>query len=173
MKLANYFAFIGHPNVRVFVSHGGLLGTSEAAYCGVPMVVTPIFGDQPLNAKSIESRKMGKIVHYEDLTTENIKAAIEEALLPETLENAKKVSYDYRHRPIDVLKSAVWWTEHVAKQEGFPLGQSNYKNLSIFVYYSLDILLTVFIVILTLIFVIGFIIRKCIRSRASVKVKKH
>lgn len=27
-----------HPNVRVFLTHGGLLGSSEAAYCGVPVV---------------------------------------------------------------------------------------------------------------------------------------
>lgn len=27
-----------HPNVRVFMTHGGLLGSSEAAYCGVSVV---------------------------------------------------------------------------------------------------------------------------------------
>lgn len=27
-----------HPNVRVFLTHGGLLGSTEAAYCGVPVV---------------------------------------------------------------------------------------------------------------------------------------
>lgn len=27
-----------HPKVRVFLTHGGLLGSSEAAYCGVPVV---------------------------------------------------------------------------------------------------------------------------------------
>lgn len=27
-----------HPNVRVFLTHGGLLGSTEAAFCGVPVV---------------------------------------------------------------------------------------------------------------------------------------
>lgn len=27
-----------HPNVRVFLTHGGLLGITESAYCGVPIV---------------------------------------------------------------------------------------------------------------------------------------
>lgn len=35
-----------HPNVKVFVTHGGLLGSSEAAHCGVAVVVTPMYGDQ-------------------------------------------------------------------------------------------------------------------------------
>lgn len=35
-----------HPNVKVFLTHGGLLGSSEAAYCGTPVVATPMFGDQ-------------------------------------------------------------------------------------------------------------------------------
>lgn len=35
-----------HPNVKVFVTHAGLMGSSEAAYCGVPVVATPMFGDQ-------------------------------------------------------------------------------------------------------------------------------
>lgn len=37
---------LGHPNVRAFVTHGGLLGSSEAAHCGVPVIVTPMYGDQ-------------------------------------------------------------------------------------------------------------------------------
>jgi len=35
-----------HPNVKLFMSHGGLLGSSEAAYCGTPVVTTPMFFDQ-------------------------------------------------------------------------------------------------------------------------------
>ncbi len=27
-----------HSNVRAFLTHGGLLGSTEAAYCGVPVV---------------------------------------------------------------------------------------------------------------------------------------
>lgn len=31
-------SFAGHPKVRVFMTHAGLLGSSEAAFCGVPVV---------------------------------------------------------------------------------------------------------------------------------------
>lgn len=35
-----------HPNVKAFVSHGGLLGSTETVHCGVAAVFTPMFGDQ-------------------------------------------------------------------------------------------------------------------------------
>ncbi|CAM6032173.1 unnamed protein product, partial [Sphagnum compactum] len=71
-----------HPKVRVFMSHGGLLGSSEAAHCGVPMVVTPMYGDQFMNAAAVEYRGMGSIVKYTEMTTENIVNAIKIALEP-------------------------------------------------------------------------------------------
>lgn len=45
-RMTFHFLITGHPKVRVFMSHGGLLGSSETAYCGVPVVATPMYGDQ-------------------------------------------------------------------------------------------------------------------------------
>lgn len=41
-----------HPKVRVFITHGGLLGSSEAAYCGVPVVSKDFFFDYKSAAKN-------------------------------------------------------------------------------------------------------------------------
>lgn len=65
-----------HPNVRVFMTHGGLLGASEATYCGVPMMLTPIYGDQFVNSAAIVNRRTGVVVNYKDLQVENIVAAL-------------------------------------------------------------------------------------------------
>lgn len=35
-----------HPNVRVFLTHGGSMGAAEALHCGVPTIITPFYGDQ-------------------------------------------------------------------------------------------------------------------------------
>lgn len=45
-------AILAHPNVKLFINHGGLLGTMEAVYFGKPVVGIPVFFDQRLNSKA-------------------------------------------------------------------------------------------------------------------------
>lgn len=71
-----------HPNVKVFMSHGGMMGTSEGVYCQKPTIVTPIFGDQYLNAAALEHRGMGIVLHYNQLTKDRIVEAVRRALEP-------------------------------------------------------------------------------------------
>lgn len=69
-----------HPNVKVFMTHAGLMGSSEAAYCGVSVVATPMYGDQFLNAAAMVHRGMGTILHYEDISEKTVIKAIHIAL---------------------------------------------------------------------------------------------
>jgi glucuronosyltransferase len=64
----------------VFVTHGGLLGTIEAVYAGVPMVGIPMFGDQPMNIRAIVDGKIGVSVDYKDISKGNILKAIRTVL---------------------------------------------------------------------------------------------
>lgn len=69
-----------HPNVKVFMSHGGLMGSSETAYCGVPVVVTPMYGDQFVNAAALKYRGMGVVLNYGDITENSVLRSIREVL---------------------------------------------------------------------------------------------
>lgn len=62
------------------MSHGGLMGTSESVYCQMPTIVTPIYGDQYLNAAALNYRGMGIILHYNQLTEQNIFNSIQQIL---------------------------------------------------------------------------------------------
>ncbi|XP_055326702.1 UDP-glucosyltransferase 2-like [Sitodiplosis mosellana] len=149
-----------HPNVRVFVSHGGLMGSSESAYCGVPMVLTPMYGDQFHNAAAAVSRGMGFIVNYPDITEETFKTAISNALTTEAKQNAKKVSYSYRNRIKNPLETAVWWVEYVAATRGAPLLKSHSTHMSAIAYYSFDIYIVIFIILLVITYILRTIFKK-------------
>lgn len=129
----------GHPKVRVFVTHGGLMGSTEAAHCGVPVVVTPMYGDQFLNAAALAARGMGHIVHYEELSAKNVADAIRFALEPSTQETARKVQHSFRNRQNTPQQTAVWWAEHIANTAGAPLTKSHAVHMNAFAYHSIDV----------------------------------
>lgn len=56
-----------HPNVKAFITQGGLQSTSEATYNKVPMIVIPFFADQELNAKKLVNEGVGIRIDYETL----------------------------------------------------------------------------------------------------------
>lgn len=74
------FTITDHPNVRVFMAHGGLLGTIEAVHVGVPMIGIPMYGDQGTNMKMVESAGMAVILQYNDITKENVLKALRTVL---------------------------------------------------------------------------------------------
>lgn len=71
---------LAHPNLKVFITHGGHLSTTEAVYRGVPVIGIPIFGDQPLNMKEIVNAGFGIKLEYDELTPEVIINAVNEII---------------------------------------------------------------------------------------------
>lgn len=167
-----------HNHVNGFLfffvrSHGGLMGSSESAYCGVPMVLTPMYGDQFHNSAAAKARGMGWILPYEDITEETVKTAINNALSSTSRNNAKKVSYSYKNRPQTPTETAIWWVEYIAATRGGPLLQSHSEHLSAIEYYSLDVLATIAAALFIVIYPWVFIYRKClIKSKPSQNQRK-
>lgn len=42
----SFYSFPAHPNLRCFVSHGGLNSVLELTRSGKPVILIPLFGDQ-------------------------------------------------------------------------------------------------------------------------------
>ena len=70
----------GHPNVRAFISHGGLMGTQEAVHAGVPIIGIPLFADQEYNIMNYISRGIAVMVPYESVTKESLSKALDTVL---------------------------------------------------------------------------------------------
>lgn len=130
------------------MTHGGLLGANEAAYCGVPVVVTPFYGDQFLNAAALETRGMGVVLKFQDINEHTVNGALRRVLDKRFRNNAKKVAYAYKHRPMSPNDTAVFWSEYVIATHGAPLVRPHNVYANWIVYTGLDIYLTVFVVLL-------------------------
>ena len=74
------FLFSAHPNVKLFITHCGGLGTQEAMYHGTPMVGLPIFGDQPKNGKNLELAGIGRVIQWKELSVKLLTEAIEDVI---------------------------------------------------------------------------------------------
>lgn len=72
--------FLAHPNVKVFISHGGALSTQESMSHGVPVVGLPVFLDQIQNIQKLVIRGLGQQLSYKDLSEETVCAALNEII---------------------------------------------------------------------------------------------
>nr|QBK47177.1 UDP-glycosyltransferase UGT45C1 [Chilo suppressalis] len=109
-----------HPKLIGFVSHSGMLSSTEAVYCGKPMVTMPFFGDQFDNSGSLEATDFAKTLYLANVTPENLANAITEITSPQMQRNAQKVSQLWHDRPLPVMDSAIYWTEYVARYRTAP-----------------------------------------------------
>ena len=117
---------LAHPNLKVFVTHGGLLSTQEALFHGVPLVGVPINGDQIVNLKRAEKHGYAiplnlKTMKKEDLITAIHKAKTDSSIQtsiqkmndlftedkdtnPPKLKGVRAVEYVIKHKGADFLK---------------------------------------------------------------------
>lgn len=69
-----------HPNVRLFITHGGQLSSLEAITRGVPLIGVPVFADQKLNMLKAVLSGYGLLIDFNNVTTESLNWAIQEVI---------------------------------------------------------------------------------------------
>lgn len=69
---------LDHPNVKVFVTQGGIQSIEESIRTKTPMLCIPFGGDQEYNAGRIEKLKIGKRLNYEDLNRVTLVESLKE-----------------------------------------------------------------------------------------------
>lgn len=74
---------LSHRNAKIFFSHGGMLGVIEALINSVPVIGTPIYGDQYLNVAVVDHRRAGVLLNYDEWTEESLLKAIRTCLSEE------------------------------------------------------------------------------------------
>ncbi|XP_053673812.1 uncharacterized protein LOC128724073 [Anopheles nili] len=132
---------LAHPNVKLFVSHGGLFGTQEAIYWARPVLFVPFYGDQHSNALKFEKAGLGLTLRIINVTSDEFRTRIERIVLePAFQHNANRLSALFRDNPIDPLEEATFWIEYVLRHHGAAHLKSAAVQLPWYRYLLLDIL---------------------------------
>lgn len=144
-----------HPNVKLFISHGGISGLYEAIDGGVPILGFPLFSDQPRNIANLVDAGMVISMDILTITKDTFLKNVLELLNNEKyIKNAKTASKLFKDRPISPANLVVYWTEYVIRHKGAPHLTSHAINLSWYQYYLLDLIALILVFIIVVFFVI-------------------
>ncbi|CAK9828264.1 UDP-glycosyltransferase UGT5 [Anthophora retusa] len=170
-------AVLRHRNTRVFITHGGLMGSQETMYYGVPVIGIPVFSDQMRNINIIVHKNMGVLLRLRDISEHSMDAALNAVLHdPKYRESARKMSLMFRNRPISALDTAIYWIEHVIRNGPDSL-KSPTVNMSWWKLNLIDVfafLITcVVLVAYCLLSLIRVTLRKFFRSNTAPKKKSN
>lgn len=150
----------GHPKIKAFVTHGGLLSMFETVYHGVPIVSIPVFCDHDANAAKAEVDGYAKILDLQYLTSEKLYKAIKEVIdEPKYRQEVRKRQLLLRDQKESPLERAIYWTEYVIRHKGAYHLQSPAKDLNFFQYYLLDVAAVVLFVIFSISALVSYVLR--------------
>lgn len=164
---------LAHPNVVLFISHGGVFGSVESIWHGVPLLITPFFGDQHRNAMRAKRSGYGKILPFFDITNEILLDSVQELLTNKSyLLKAKEVSSIFKANLVPPMQEAIFWIEYVCQFSGASHLKSHAANMTWISYLLLDVLFVAIVSLVAVFIFIRKVFRWCRRRNSTLNNKK-
>uniref|UniRef100_A0A2A4J6T0 UDP-glucuronosyltransferase n=1 Tax=Heliothis virescens TaxID=7102 RepID=A0A2A4J6T0_HELVI len=164
-------SILGHPNCKLFVTHGGLLSTTETIHFGVPIIGIPLFADQFLNVVRSVRKGFALQVNLGLDTPAKLKVAIDEILSnPKYVQKVKELSFIYHHRETKPGHTLVHWIEHVIETNGALHLRSPALHMPFYQKMYLDLLALVLLVIIVLVKVVQVLLSS--KKKSDIKLKR-
>ncbi|XP_050537199.1 UDP-glycosyltransferase UGT4-like [Daktulosphaira vitifoliae] len=162
---------LGHSNVKLFITHGGLHSLEEASYNAKPLIGIPFFGDQHMNMRIVEEKGFGRMIDIFTMNEESLLSTIKDVLEnPMYNENSIRQSLLYRDRDMKPIDRAVYWVEYVLRHKGAKHLISQSTRLNIFQYFLIDVFI-VFGFFITIVIFLVLKILNCLFKYNKSKLK--
>ncbi|CAI5444839.1 unnamed protein product [Caenorhabditis angaria] len=169
-----------NPKTKAFITHGGYNSLQESISAGVPMITIALFGDQPKNAKLAKKHGFAVNIAKGTISKQTVSDAIREIINnPNYSKNAQRFSSMVRKQPFKANELLLRWSEFLAEFKTLdnlvPAGQ----KLNFFQYHSLDVMATLLLIVLIILFLIyktlRFVICKvfCCFGKSQGKLKQN
>lgn len=157
--ILNHFHIAGHPKLRAFVTHGGLLSMFETVYHGVPIVSMPVFCDHDSNAAKAEADGYALKLDLQTLTAEKLLYAIKKVIYETKYRNeVKKRQVLLKDQSETPLERAIFHTEYVIRHNGAKHLQSPSRHMGIIEYYLIDVIISLGIAIVFICYFLKFVL---------------
>ncbi|XP_053622006.1 UDP-glucosyltransferase 2-like [Plodia interpunctella] len=112
-------SILAHPNVKLFITHGGMLSSLEALHYGVPLLAVPVFGDQPGNAARAARAGYARTVPFSHDMGPLLENTLNEMLANDTYyKRAKYLSKLFRNRAVPASKLISHYIEIAIESKG-------------------------------------------------------
>ncbi|EDW96273.1 uncharacterized protein Dyak_GE24978 [Drosophila yakuba] len=140
---------LAHPNVKVFIAHGGLFGMQEAVYHAVPVLGLPFYFDQGINIKAGQAAGYAIELDYRTISKDLLSSALHELLTnPKYQANMDNASRIFRDRPLGAMDTAMYWINYVMEHRGAPHLVAAGVHLPWYQFYLLDVTAIIMAIIL-------------------------
>lgn len=164
---------LAHPNMKMAIVHGGLMGVYELVDVGLPALGMPIFFDQKHNVANLVSKgcaiKLDLHKITKDYFLENLKKIIYNKSYKK---QAQKLSKQFKDRLVKPANAVVYWTEYVINHDGAYHLRSPAAELPWYQYILLDVISFIFLTLCLIIFITRKIILIVTGSCSRVQVTR-
>ena len=118
--------------------------------------------DQKANLLRAERHGYARLLEWDELTAEDLKAAIVESMESREMQEAlERVHRLYTDREMKPVERAVWWIEYVCRHQGADILRSIGENVPFYQYHHLDIVLFVLAILIVLVTILVFTCKLC------------
>jgi hypothetical protein len=163
---------LGHPMIKLFITHGGVNSILESLYHAKPMIVVGTSIDQVNGAVVVDYRKYGKgITSNSDITKENLIA-----LIPEVLNNPiYKQNVLFAQKLVkekDGKETFYYWLNYTLEYGYKHLIVPAYSEYNFIQLYNVDVFLILIFLVFILFKLISWGVRRLYR-RVCKKTEKN
>ncbi|XP_028035371.1 UDP-glucuronosyltransferase 2B4-like [Bombyx mandarina] len=108
-----------HPNLKLFITHGGIHSTYESIMFGVPFITIPMHLDQYFNADHCVQHGVTKKLNFETITEDILKDSITTIVTDNRYrKNMAKLNTWLHDQPQPPLEKAAMWIEYAIRNNG-------------------------------------------------------
>ncbi|CRL08728.1 CLUMA_CG021239, isoform A [Clunio marinus] len=160
---------LAHPNVKLFITQGGLMSLEESIDREMPMIGIPFLLDQYQNTLKVQEEGFGLSLDLEDVTEASLHNAITEVMKPKYRENIKRFKKLVYDEPMTSREKAVFWTEYVIRNKGAKNLKYPGRLLPFYQKCGLDVIATIILTVYSFSKLLSYL-RNSVKSNKKLKI---